>query len=87
MSVQNVTPIRPSEGSYLANVSFYRMPDGDVRAVLEDMASHQIEQLPSITERFFKVSGWAIKGAMDLLRQGLRFDEETRALNDDEVDT
>lgn len=83
----DVLKMSPPEGSYLATITVFRMPDGSTRAVLEDMASDQIEVVPTITERFFKVASWCMSAAPDLMRQGLRFDEETRALNDDEGDS
>lgn len=79
-----VTELRSAGGSYLCTVAYYRMPDGTIRASLQDMPAHVIEAEPTITARFFAAAQWSLSGMLDLMRQGVRFDEEHRtSVNDD----
>lgn len=75
----NVTALHSSTGSFLCTVSFYRKPDGEIAAVLEEMPDHVIETKQTITERFFAAASWCANGSLDLMRQGVKFDEETRS--------
>jgi hypothetical protein len=74
--------LRAAVGSYLGAVHFYRCPDGTINAVLVDMPSHVIERDDTICKRFFRAADWCMHGASDLMQQGLRFDEEHRALKE-----
>ena len=74
-----IVTIGAGRGSYLATIEFYRLPSGEISAVLRDMAHDQIEQEPSVSARFTKLASWCLHGVLDLMRQGLRFDEEHRA--------
>lgn len=79
----NIEPIQAGEGSYLCSISLYRRPDGSIRAALHDMPAHVVEAEPTITARFFRAAGWCLDGMLDLMRQGVRFDEEHReSVND-----
>ena len=75
----SVISLRKALGSHLCTVSLYRAPDGKIVAVLDDMPVHVIEGESAITARFFKAATWCSSAALDLMRQGLRFDEENRA--------
>lgn len=75
----SVVPLQAAQGSYLFSASYYRMPDGSIRAALDDMPVHVIEGEDTIATRFFRAAAWSVEGALDLMRQGCRFDEETRA--------
>jgi hypothetical protein len=68
----------PGIGSYLGQINFFRRPDGSIHANLIDMPPHVIESEATICDRFFLASKWCLDGTLDLMRQGLRFDEETR---------
>jgi hypothetical protein len=70
-----VVSLAAAEGSLLVTVSMWRMPDGSVRAVIDDMPTHVIEVEPTISARFVKAAVWTCEGACDLLRQGSRFDQ------------
>lgn len=87
MSEDNrVVPLQSAEGSLLCTVSYYRMADGSIRASLDDMPGHVIEAESTITQRFWNAAQWTLPGMLDLMRQGLRFDDEHRATlaeNDD----
>ena len=72
---ENVVALVGGQGSHLATVSLYRMPDGSVRAALEDMPTHAIEARDTIAERFNAVAEWVEAGADDLRCQALRFEE------------
>lgn len=74
----NVVPLNVAEGSLLATVSMWRMPDGSVRAVLDHMPVHVIEREKTISARFLSASMWTVEAAGDLLRQANRFDPETK---------
>ena len=75
----DAVPLLAGQGSYLCTVSFYRRADGEITATLDVMPTHVIDGEETITARFFKAASWCFTGALDLMRQGLRFDEETRA--------
>lgn len=77
--VENVVALNSAQGSFLCGLSLFRLPDGSIRAILDDMPAHVIEAEATITRRFFKAAEWSVEGALDLMRQGLRFDEETRS--------
>lgn len=79
------TPIRAGEGSYLCRVDLYRAPTGEIRAALVDMPDHVIEARETVTKRFFMLAEWCLTASLDFMRQGIRFDEETRAANDQEA--
>lgn len=74
-----VVNLNAGVGSFLASVSLFRMPDGSIRAVLDDMPVHVIEGEPTISRRFELAGFWLLKGACDLLRQSNQFDPSTRA--------
>lgn len=76
----SVVPLQSGQGSYLCSLSLYRMSDGSIRVALEDMPSHVIEADATIAARFFRAAEWCLEGVLDLMRQGVRFDEETRSL-------
>ena len=79
-----VTPMRKALGSHLCTVSLYRAPTGEIVATLDDRPIHVIEAQDTITQRFFKVAQWCVSASMDFMRQGVRFDDETRkSVNDD----
>lgn len=80
--MSEVTPISSANGSFLCTLSLFRMPDGSIRTVVDDMPNHVIEAEPTITARFFRVADWSFQGALDLMRQGVRFCEEHRAENE-----
>ena len=81
--MSEVTPIGAGDGSYLGSGAFYRRADGSIKAAVEQMPVHVIEGEQTITARFFLVAQWCLAGVLDLMRQGVRFDEETReAAND-----
>lgn len=77
-------PIGAGSGSFLARIDLHRHPDGRVSACLVEMPNHVIEHQPTITKRFFLLSEWCLKASLDFMRQGVRFDEETWAANDQE---
>lgn len=62
-------------GSYLGRVDFYRRPDGTVAARIIDMPDHVIEAEETIAARFGKAANWLREGSVDLLRQGVQFEE------------
>ena len=76
-----VTPllVRSDFGSYLGAVHFFRRVDGSIHANLVDMPAHVIDGKATLCDRFFMVAHWCLEGVTDLMRQGLRFDEDTRA--------
>lgn len=80
----SVVSLEADKGSFLCSVDLYRAPDGAIRATLREMPAHVIEAEPTITARFFAAAQWCISGSLDLMRQGVRFEEETRdPANDD----
>lgn len=76
------TPLNAARGSYLCTVSYFRRADGSIAAALDAVPVHVIEAEPTISARFFKAAQWSLAGMLDLMRQGVRFDDETRAAND-----
>lgn len=76
--------IGQGHGSFLATITLRRRADGVITATLEDMPDQEIDNEPTITARFIKIAAWAQEGALDLMRQAIRFCEETRAANDAE---
>lgn len=75
---ENVVNICASNGSYLMSVDFYRLPTGEIHAVLQDMPVHVIESEADIAPRLIKAAHWLVEGAVSFMRQAVRFDEETR---------
>lgn len=69
-------PLAAAKGSYLATVSFWRMPDGEIRAALEDMPTHVIEDRASIQARFVNLSELCMSAAQSFLQQAVAFDPE-----------
>ena len=69
-------PIGAPQGSYLGCVSFFRMPDGKIRAQLDDMPPSVIEQRATVCERFSDIAEWCFKGAFSFLDQGKQFGDE-----------
>jgi hypothetical protein len=78
-----IVPLRSQSGSFLARVDLYREPTGKINAVLVDMPPHAIEAEKTITARFFKLGDWMMQGALSFMSQGIPFDDETRAANDE----
>jgi hypothetical protein len=74
----NLVQLNVAQGSFLATISLYRMPDESIRAALEDMPPHVIESKDTITARFTLAAAWMGEAACDLLRQANRFDPENR---------
>lgn len=74
----NVTPFNAPSGSFLCSMSLYRMPDGSIRCVLDDMPAHVIEARETISKRFADAAGWAIDASADLLRQACKFDPDSQ---------
>lgn len=74
--------IGEGQGSFLATITLRRRADGVITATLQDMPDHEIDNEPTITARFIKAAAWAQEGALDLMRQAIRFCENTRASND-----
>lgn len=70
-------------GSHLMTVDFYRLPNGEINAVLSHMPVPVIEAEATISDRFTKAAMWAIEGGLSLMRQAVRFDEETREAQND----
>jgi hypothetical protein len=86
MMAGEVKQIGSATGSFLMRVDFYRLPRGEISAVLQGMPAYVIESEPTISARFTKAAMWAVEGALSLMRQAVRFDEETReAQNDQEA--
>ncbi len=79
------TSIQPGEGSYLCRVDLYRTPAGKIRATLVHMPDHVIEARETVARRFFTLAEWCLNASIDFMRQGVGFDEETRAANDTEA--
>jgi len=69
----NVVPLLVSQGSYLATVALYRMPDGSIRGELTDMPAPVIEGKDTISDRFVALSEWCLVAAIDFQRQGEAF--------------
>lgn len=78
MSEGNVVPLNAASGSFLATVSLYRMPDGSIRAALDDMPSHVIEAKETISARFTEAARWMLEASVDFLRQAAHFDPESQ---------
>lgn len=72
----DVVALRAAEGSLLATVSLFRMPDGSIRAVLDGMPVHVIEDRSTITARFVDAGFWCLQGGLDLMQQAVRFDPD-----------
>jgi hypothetical protein len=60
-------------------VDYYRLPNGSINAVLHDMPKSVIESEATISARFTKAAIWTVEGALSLMRQAVRFDDESRA--------
>lgn len=69
----DATPLIVPQGSYLATVALYRMPDGNIRAELTDMPDAVIEDRQTIPARFEALAEWCFKGAFSLLKQAASF--------------
>lgn len=82
---ENVRYIGEGDGSFLATVELRRRADGRVIAVLRDMPVHEIDNEATITARFVKAAAWMQDGMIDLMRQAVRFDDEARAANEEDV--
>lgn len=70
-----VIPLKTEQGSFLATLSLYRMPDGTIRASLREMPVHVIESEETIPARFYRLAKWTFLASRDLLRQGRSFEE------------
>ena len=82
-----VKQIGAARGSHLMTVDFYRLPNGEIEAVLTDMPVHVIEAEATIAARFIRASEWLLGGMLSFMRQAVRFDEETReSMNDNRSD-
>jgi hypothetical protein len=79
----NIAHLHAGVGSYLATIDLYRDPTGEIRAVLQHMPVPVIESEATISARLFKTGQWAIEAGLDLMRQGVRFDHETREAQND----
>jgi hypothetical protein len=79
----DVVQIGSAQGSYLMTVAYYRLPNGEINAVIEDMPASVIESEATISARFTRAAIWTLDGMLSLMRQGVRFDEETRASQND----
>lgn len=78
-----VVSLGSGNGSHLMTIAYYRLADGSINAVLEEMPVHVIERHPTISMRFAMAAQWSVEGALSLMRQCVRFDDETRAANED----
>jgi hypothetical protein len=78
--------IGEGQGSLLATITLRRRADGRIIATLEDMPIHEIENESTISARFTKAAMWAFDGVIDLMRQAVIFDDESRAANEGGTD-
>ena len=78
-----VVSLGSASGSYLMTVELYRLPDGEIHAVLQDMPVPVVESEATITARFAKAAAWMMEGSLSFMRQAVRFDDETRAANEE----
>ena len=80
----NVVQLGETIGTIICSVNFFRRPDGSIHANLIHMPEYVIENKASICDRFFLAAQCCVDGTLDLMRQGLRFDEETRAMKEEQ---
>ena len=73
-----VIPLRVAQGSELATVRLWRMPDGQIRAELLDMPAHVIESEATIAARFTKAAEWSLGASLDFMRQACNFDPDSQ---------
>lgn len=71
--MSEVVAITGTPGSYLGSCSLYRMPNGEIRAEMTDMAAWQIEARDTIPDRFTDFARWMRDGAVSLEEQGAAF--------------
>ncbi|WP_030539575.1 hypothetical protein [Sphingobium sp. DC-2] len=68
--MSNVTEFPRLQGSVLCHIQLVRRPDGEVGAVLQDMAGNLIETTGGdVAERVSIIAGWLKQGAADMERQ------------------
>lgn len=75
MPGDNVVQLQSGQGSFLASVSLFKMPDGSVRGVLDDMPDHVIEDQETIAARLRDVATWCILSATSFERQAAEFED------------